>query len=84
MNLDYSIEPHFADQAHTQSVTMAKGKRGHEETETYDSDGGFVSNDDGSAPKSKKSKKAAPAKNGTSESKMWEVSASSEISQSYL
>jgi len=52
---------------------MAKGKRGHEEVETYESDGGFVSNDDGEAPKSKKSKKAATKAKGKDESKFWEV-----------
>ena len=37
---------------------MPKNKRSRDEVETYDSDGGFVSNDDGNAPKSKKNKKA--------------------------
>lgn len=53
---------------------MAKGKRGHEEVETYESDGGFISNDDGNAPKTKKSKKAASKAKADSESKFWEVS----------
>jgi hypothetical protein len=56
---------------------MAKtGKRGHDEVETYDSDGGFVSNDDGNAPKSKKTKKARPAAKSKSnaDNKSWEVS----------
>lgn len=52
---------------------MAKGKRGHEEVETYESDGGFISNDDGNAPKSKKSKKVATKATGKDESKFWEV-----------
>jgi len=55
---------------------MAKGKRGHEDVETYDSDGGFVSNDDGNAPKSKKSKKAASKAKDKNESKFWELSCS--------
>jgi len=55
---------------------MAKtGKRGRHEVETYDSDAGFVSNDDGNAPKSKKTKKAQPAakSKGNADSKSWEV-----------
>ncbi|TVY89089.1 putative RNA polymerase II transcriptional coactivator [Lachnellula willkommii] len=55
---------------------MAKGKRGHEEVETYESDGGFISNDDGNAPKTKKSKKAASKAKANSESKFWELSSS--------
>ena len=45
---------------------MVKNKRSREEADTYDSDGGFISNDDGNAPKSKKSKKADASK-GSSE-----------------
>lgn len=51
------------------------GKRGREESETYNSDGGFVSNDDGNAPK-KKSKKAQAeqkSKIQDSDEKFWEV-----------
>jgi hypothetical protein len=50
------------------------GKRGRDEIETYDSDGGFVSNDDGNAPK-KKTKKAQTGTKGKgdSENKFWEV-----------
>jgi len=55
---------------------MAKGKRGHEDVETYESDGGFISNDDGKAPKTKKSKKAASNAKANSESKFWELSSS--------
>ena len=47
------------------------GKRGREEAETYDSDGGFVSNDEGTAPK-KKSKVTTNSK-GNEESTFWEV-----------
>jgi len=57
---------------------MAKttGKRGREEAETYDSDGGFVSNDDGNAPKKKSRKEqAAPqSKAKAGDEKIWEVS----------
>ena len=54
---------------------MAKtsGKRGREETETYDSDGGFVSNDD-SAPKKKSKKGQAASKVGDGDGEFWEVS----------
>jgi hypothetical protein len=58
---------------------MAKGKRGHEEVETYESDGGFISNDDGNAPKSKKSKKVAAKAKDKTESMFWEVSCSSNV-----
>jgi hypothetical protein len=56
---------------------MAKNKRSREEAETYDSDGGFVSNDDGNAPKSKKSKKASASKGGSGDGeRFWAVSKS--------
>jgi len=54
---------------------MAKNKRSREEAETYDSDGGFVSNDDGNAPKSKKSKKASASKASSGgEDQFWALS----------
>jgi hypothetical protein len=49
------------------------GKRGREEAETYDSDGGFVSNEE-KAPK-KKSKKETASK-ADDENPSWEVSRS--------
>jgi len=57
---------------------MARGKRGHEEVDTYESDD-FVENDDGNAPRSKKSKKSKKSQgsnkaHGDSEKKFWEVS----------
>lgn len=56
---------------------MTKNKRSREEVETYDSDGGFVSNDDGNAPKSKKSKKASASKGGSGgEDQYWAASLS--------
>jgi hypothetical protein len=56
---------------------MAKNKRSREEAETYDSDGGFVSNDDSIAPKSKKSKKAGPSKGSPGgNEEFWAVSIS--------
>jgi hypothetical protein len=45
---------------------MPKNKRSRDQVETYESDGGFISNDDGNAPKSKKSKKAGTSKPNTS------------------
>jgi hypothetical protein len=51
-------------------------KRGREkEVEDYQSDGGFVENDDDEAPKNKKNKKptVAPNSKGASESNFWEV-----------
>jgi len=42
----------------SRSPKMVKSKRNINEVDTYESDGGFVSNDDGKAPKSKKTKKA--------------------------
>ncbi len=59
---------------------MARGKRAREEVDSYESDGGFVEEDD--APKSKKMKKAqsssksaASSKSkGDGENKFWEVS----------
>ncbi|KAG0651825.1 RNA polymerase II transcriptional coactivator [Hyphodiscus hymeniophilus] len=54
---------------------MAKTKRSREDGETYESDGGFVSNDDGNAPKSKRSKKAGVSKpKSDSEDKFWALS----------
>ncbi|KAF4636986.1 hypothetical protein G7Y89_g1085 [Cudoniella acicularis] len=51
---------------------MAKGKRARDQEDDYDSDGGFVSNDDGKAPKTnKKAKKAAAPK---AENNFWELS----------
>ncbi len=52
---------------------MAKGKRAREEVDAYESDGGFVEEDDG--PKSKKTKKAESSSKskGDSENKFWEV-----------
>jgi hypothetical protein len=56
---------------------MAKHKRSREEAETYESDRGFVSNDDGNAPKSKKSKKAGVSKGSSSgDDQFWAVSIS--------
>ena len=53
---------------------MAKNKRSRDEAETYDSDGGFVSNDDGNAPKSKKSKKAGANKGSSGgDDEVWAV-----------
>lgn len=51
---------------------VKSGKRGREEAEIYESDDGFVENDDGGAPKSKKSKKAQSGSKG--DSKIWEAS----------
>jgi hypothetical protein len=51
-------------------------KRGRvKEVEDYESDGGFVDNDDDDAPKNKKTKKPAVASKsqGASESNFWEV-----------
>ena len=54
---------------------MAKNKRSRDEAETYDSDDGFVSNDDGNAPKSKKSKKAGASKPASGDDEQfWAVS----------
>lgn len=51
---------------------MARGKRGHDEVDTYEEDD-FVENDDGSAPK-KKTKKGAASKSAQAiEEKSWEV-----------
>lgn len=47
-------------------------KRTREDADTYESDGGFVSNDDGQAPKSKKNKKGA-SNSDTKDSPSWEV-----------
>jgi hypothetical protein len=58
---------------------MVKHKRSREEVETYDSDGGFVSDDDGNAPKSKKTKKekAGGSKGKTGgDDQFWTVSIS--------
>lgn len=53
-------------------ATMGKtSKRGHEEVDTYEEDD-FVENDDGSARKGKKSKKAQAS--SEDENKFWEVS----------
>jgi hypothetical protein len=55
------------------------GKRTIGEVDSYESDNGFVSNDDGQAPKSKKTKKAKPsskAADGAS-NKFWTVSSPS-------
>ncbi|KAF8865081.1 hypothetical protein BDZ45DRAFT_736723 [Acephala macrosclerotiorum] len=53
---------------------MGKGKRGHDEVDTYAEDD-FVENDDGNTPK-KKTKKAAPSKGGKKsvDEKSWELS----------
>jgi hypothetical protein len=53
---------------------MPKRGRG-KEVEDYESDGGFVDNDDDEAPKNKKNKKpaVAPKSKGDSESSFWEV-----------
>jgi hypothetical protein len=60
-----------------QSTKMVKNKRSREEVETYDSDGGFVSNDDGNAPKPKKSKKAGASKGSSGgDDEFWAVSIS--------
>ncbi|KAH8685922.1 transcriptional Coactivator p15-domain-containing protein [Tricladium varicosporioides] len=53
---------------------MAKGKRGIEEVDTYESDGGFVSNDDGNAPKSKKTKKNSALGNNSNSDPSWDLS----------
>jgi hypothetical protein len=59
------------------SIKMAKNKRSRAEAETYDSDGGFISNDDGKAPKSKKSKKAGASKGSSgSVDQFWAVTLS--------
>lgn len=53
---------------------MAKNKRSRDEAETYESDGGFVSNDDGNAPKSKKSKKTGVNKSSSGgDDQFWAV-----------
>jgi hypothetical protein len=39
---------------------MSKASKRTREVDTYESDDGFVSNDDGQAPKSKKTKKEKP------------------------
>jgi hypothetical protein len=57
---------------------MAQQKRSRDEAETYESDGGFVSNDDGNAPKWKKSKKAGVSKpHSGGDDRFWAVSISS-------
>jgi len=55
---------------------MAKNKRSRDEAScTYDSDGGFVSNDEGKAPKTKKSKKAGGKKSTSGgDDQFWAVS----------
>jgi hypothetical protein len=53
---------------------MAKSsKRGRDEGDTYEADD-FVEDDDGRAPKSKKSRKAAPPSSSKSKNKFFEVS----------
>ena len=51
---------------------VKSGKRGREDGDSYDSDGGFVSNDE--APKSKKTKKAGGSSKDGPENKFWGVS----------
>ncbi|KAG4438702.1 hypothetical protein IFR05_005829 [Cadophora sp. M221] len=48
------------------------GKRGHDEVDTYEEDD-FVENDDGAAPKTKKTKKAAQSTSDDLD-KFWEIS----------
>jgi len=58
------------------TLTMPKGaKRGREEAESYDSDGGFVENDsEDGAPKKKTKRTAAPTKtHDDGDEKYWEV-----------
>jgi hypothetical protein len=43
---------------------MSKPGKRTREVDTYESDDGFVSNDDGQAPKSKKTKKDRPSNKG--------------------
>lgn len=58
--------------------SMTKSKRSRDETETYESDDGFVENDDGNAPKSKKSKKAGDSKpRSGGDDQFWSASISS-------
>jgi len=52
---------------------MVKPKRNITEVDTYESDGGFVSNDDSKAPKSKKTKKAQTGSRSEG-AKFWSVS----------
>ena len=57
---------------HSITPTMGKSsKRNIDEVDTYASDGGFVSSDDGKAPKSKKTKKE---KSMTQTNQSWPVS----------
>jgi hypothetical protein len=53
---------------------MSKPGKRTREADTYDSDNGFVSNDDGHAPKSKKTKKEKPSsKEESSANPFWTV-----------
>lgn len=55
---------------------MSKPGKRSRDVETYESDDGFVSNDDGQAPKSKKTKKEKPngKRESEGESSFWTVS----------
>jgi hypothetical protein len=55
---------------------MSKPGKRTREVDTYDSDDGFVSNDDGHGPKSKKIKKEKPSSKGESSgaNSFWTVS----------
>lgn len=54
---------------------MSKASKRTREVDTYESDDGFVSNDDGQAPKSKKTKKEKPnvQENDSAGSSFWTV-----------
>ncbi|PMD57021.1 PC4-domain-containing protein [Hyaloscypha bicolor E] len=52
---------------------VKSSKRGRDEADTYEADD-FVEDDDGSAPKSKKSRKAAPSSSSKSKNKFFDLS----------
>jgi hypothetical protein len=52
---------------------MVKSKRTIDEVDTYESDGGFISNEDGKAASSKKSKKAKTGSQSRGKSSFWSV-----------
>ena len=61
---------------------MVKSKRTIDEVDTYESDGGFVSNDDGKTAKTSKSKKAKTSSQGKDgdPNPFWNVSLSERFS----
>ena len=52
---------------------MGKAKRAIDEIDAYESDGGFVSNDDGKAVKSKKKAKTTTSSASNGKSAFWSV-----------